>query len=490
MAGGILAQAKALSKTLQANTRVDLPDDIRKALGYFPRDLQARLDAQDRRFNVRVLHRRFGKTVREVAKLFERAVECPFPNGRYAYLAPTYAAAEDIAWMYVKEFHGALMRSVGRDPEPLQNASKLCVFVPTRLGGVSRIRLYGVDSPKQRLRGLYLDGVVFDEFAQIPWSVWAQQVRPMLSDDVRTGNDRLGRRNQWADFIFTPFGRNHAHTLFRKAEAWTRGDAVTEIDPVTEREIEIRRDDWHAALYKASETGIIAKDELAAAMYEMGRPKFEQEYECSFDAAVEGAVYAKDIEALRQMGRIRTDIIVNPLRPVHTAWDLGFDDACAIWFFQQIGDEVRIVDYLELRQHGLPQIVEKLAAKGYRYGYHLLPWDVAIHDIGSGKSRHAILRECGVHVTTVPKHNVFDGIPAVQALLPRCVFREQTTHRGIDGLALYRRDFDEQNDILREKPVHDWASHPSDAFRTLAMGLKRMRGTDEEPQSFRSAELG
>lgn len=487
---GILAQTKRLAKDLQSKSAVTIPDDVRGAMGYKPRVIQAELDGFDKRFNVRVLHRRFGKTVREVAKLIERATLCPYPNGRYGYLAPTYGAAEDIAWLYLSDMHGKLMRACGRDPEPLQNKGDLSVLVPTRAGQWARVRLYGVDSPKQRIRGLYLDGVVFDEFAWIPWSVWAQQVRPMLSDDVRAGKDFAGNRNQWADFIFTPFGRNHAHRMFTRAELWSKGLPVREQDPVTDREVEVFSDEWDARLYKASQTKIIDPRELAAARVDMGAAKYEQEYECSFDAAVEGAIYAHEIEQLRAAGRIGI-FPINPLLPVHTAWDLGFDDATAIWFYQEVAGEIRLIDYLEVINAGLPRIVELLAEKGYRYGIHLLPWDVVVGELGTGKTRASVLKELGVRITVVPKPKyVTDRIAATQAMLPLCRFHEGNTADGIDRVCLYRREYIEINGVYREKPIHDWSSHAADALGTLAMGRRKMRLEGERnPHDAKIAEL-
>lgn len=490
MAGGILAQTQRLVKAQQAKSAVILPDDIRAAMGYKPRSVQAELDGYDRRFNVRVLHRRFGKTVREVAKLIERAALCPYPNGRYAYLAPTYGLAEDIAWLYLKDFHGNLMRACGRNPEDYQQVGKLAVMVPTYGGNWSRVRLYGVDSPKQRIRGLYLDGGVGDEWAWIPPSVWTQQVRPMLSDKERTGVDLAGNRNQWFDFIFTPFGRNHAHTMFRRAELWSKGLPVREFDPVTDREQDVFSDEWDARLYKASQTGVIDPKELAQARVDMGAGKYEQEYECSFDAAVEGAIYARAIEALRVAGRVG-HFPVNPLLPVHTAWDLGFDDATAIWFFQEIAGEVRLIDYLEITNAGLPRTVELLAEKNYRYGHHYLPWDVTVGELGTGKTRASVLKELGVRIVVVPKtKHVTDGIAAVEAMLPLCRFNEDKCAGGMDALVLYRREFVETDGVFREKPIHNQASHAADAMRTLAMGRRRQRLEGEiDPHTARIAQL-
>lgn len=448
-----------------ASAHTRLPADIRELTGYSPRDWQHELEEVEKRFNVEVLHRRAGKSVMKINKLIERAIDCPFPDGRYAYCGPTYAQVEDIAWHYLKQFTKDI-------PGASEEKSKLAIHVPTRMGSTARIRLYGLDSPKQRIRGLYMDGCVFDEYAWIPPSAWTEQVRPMLTDENRQGVDMAGNANQWADFIFTPFGRNHAHTMFRNAQLWNDGLSVVMADPLTGEEVVVERDDFFAYMLKASESGLIGDTELASAKIDMGSAKYDQEYECSFDAAVEGAIYAREIEEARQQGRIGT-VPWNKLLPVNTAWDLGYDDATAIWFFQQVGKAVRIIDYYEANGADLSHYADVLANRGYRYGYHLLPHDVEVHELGTGKSRRAVLRELGVRVTTVAKHAPWDGIAAGRAVLGRCWFDAEKCADGLDRLALYRRKWDEKNQIFSQAPVHDWASHGADAFRGLAMGLRR-----------------
>lgn len=487
----LLAHARQLLKDTEDTRKLAIPDSpaaLDKIIGYTPRPLQAELDERDRRFNIRVLHRRFGKTVREVRKLIVRATWCPFEDGRYAYLAPTYSMAEDIAWVYLEKFVLKLYEHYHVEPRNWIEQSKLAVWLPTARGSRARIRLYGVDSPKQRLRGLYLDGAVADEWAEIPYSVFTEQVRPMLADDVRQGVDEWGNANQWMDFIFTPKGRNHAHTMFRKAEQWELGKATIEVDPDTQEEREVLRDDWSAAIYKASETGILGPRELEDMLIDMGKAKYEQEVECSFDAAIDGAIYAREIEMLRQSGAVHR-IPYNPLLPVDTAWDLGYDDATAIWFIQETAEGPGAIDYYEASGAGLDHYAGVMADRGYRYGRNYLPHDVEAHDIGSGKSRRSILQALGVRVTTVPKTSKWDQIAAVQALLPKCSFDEKKTAEGLDRLALYRRERNEKLGTLKQNPVHDWTSHGADAFATYAIGRRQFRKPGSNPNNQRAAEM-
>lgn len=476
MASTLQAKVKEFEKQItqeQGDTLNRLPPgfDLDRVIGYQPRDLQEWLEQQERRFNVEVVHRRFGKTYAKVRKLLDRAMHCPFTMGRYAYVAPTYGQAEDIAWAYLLTFGQRIYAELGLDERKWVDRSRMAIWVPTFNGSPARIRLYGVDNQKERLRGLYLDGLVLDEYAQIPPSVWTEQIRPMLSDDTRQGHDAKGRRNQWADFIFTPKGRNHAYELWRKADAWARGNPVRELDPEEGTETEVFSEEWFAARLPASETNVLSRRELAAAQREMGRQRYEQEYEVSFDAALEGAIYAPEIKWLRWQGRVQ-HMPYNPLLPVHTGWDLGWDDATAIWFAQVQDNELRVIDYYEASGAPLQHFAQVLADRGYTYGKHFLPHDVEVHELGSGKSRASILREMGVRVNTVPKHGVPDRIAAVQATLPICRFNEARTMEGLDRLALYRREYDEKKGVFREQPLHDWTSHAADAFGTLVMGIQ------------------
>ena len=310
----------------------------------------------------------------------------------------------------------------------------------------------------------------------------------MLADDVRAGKDALGLDNQWADFIFTPKGRNHAHRVFKNAETWERGEAVIEVDPESLVEKRTFRDNWSAALYKASETGILAQGELDDMLADMGRSKYEQEVECSFDAAIEGAIYARYIEDLRQAGGIRR-VPYNPLLPVDTAWDLGYDDATALWFIQDHAGGPAVIDYHEASGATIPYFAQVMADKGYRYGRNYFPHDVGQTHFGMEKSRRALLTEAGIRITCVPKHSPWDGIAAAQALLPKCIFDEKRCAEGLDRLALYHRQKDERLGTLRQNPVHDWTSHGADAFRTFAMGRRAFRRGTGDPNSQASAVM-
>ena len=265
-------------------------------IDYKPRDQQLLIhDAIDAsRFTVVVAHRRMGKTVSAINRLIKAAVTNTNPNPRYAYIAPTYAQAKRVAWDYLQEFTRPL--------NAIYNIAELRADFWGR-----RISLYGSDNPDS-LRGQYFDGVVIDEVGDQNPKIWNEIIRPALAD-------RLG----WALFIGTPKGRNHFSELRDRAA---------------------KEEGWKLLEFRASQTGIIPEKELNAARREMGEDKYAQEFECSFNAAVEGAYYGSLINDLEAKSRITT-IDRDDLCRSFVAWDLGYRD----WYYSFVL-QVRFVSWI------------------------------------------------------------------------------------------------------------------------------------------------
>lgn len=405
--------------------------------GYTPRSVQALLHARLKRFNVIVAHRRLGKTVFSINEIIDQALRCPRKSPRYAYISPTYSQSKRVAWDMLKDFTKAL-------PGVVTHEQALSVTVPRpQFDDEIKITLLGGDNPDS-IRGIYLDGCVLDEVAQIDPRVWTEVVRPALSD-------RLG----WAVFIGTPQGTNAFKKLYDHAK---NGE----------------NKNWFAALYKASQTGIIPPEELDDMKAEMPEEEYAQEFECSFNAALKGAYWGKEITALEEGGKI-TNVAHDPALQVDTFWDLGISDMTTIWFTQQTGLEVRVIDYYEMSGVGLDHYA-KVLKEGHRSAYnyrdHNFPHDGAARDLSSGKDRAAVMRELGIRVYVRPKYDVYDTINAARLLLPKCYFDEGRCHKGLEGLKGYERTWDSKNQVYQERPKHNWASHPADAFRLLAMCLK------------------
>ena len=385
------------------------------------------------RFGACVCHRRFGKTVLSLNHLQVAALECKRERPRFGFLAPTYTQAKAIAWDYLKHYASPLP---GVEPR----VSDLAINY-TGING-AQVRLFGADNPDS-LRGLYFDGVVLDEFGLMPPRIFSEVLRPALSD-----------RNGWALFLGTPAGKNQFYDVCEQAK---------------------RSADWFFALHRASETGLISADELASAKRDMTEDEYNQEYECSFEAAVKGSIYGKDIAIAEGDGRL-TGVPYDASLPVDTDWDLGVGDATAIWFSQSTrGGEVRLIDYHEASGEGLPYYAKLLKDKGYLYGQHYAPHDIAVRELGSGKSRLETAAALGLRFEVTPRVHgmagveIEEGINAARLLLARCWFDVVKTKPGLEALKHYRRDYNTRLNEFKATPVHDWASHAADAFRGLAV---------------------
>src|SRR5215831_13634452 len=231
---------------------------------YKPRPQFEPFHNRQERFAKIVAHRRFGKTVGCINELVRSALTNTrkFPAPRYSYIAPTYTQAKDIAWSYLKFYSQGIPGIEARE-------SDLTIIYPNG----AMIKLYGADN-YERMRGLYNDGCIIDEPAQIDPRAWPEVIRPTLSDYAG-----------WAVFIGTPHGRDWFYRIDRREDGAHLGG-------------------WSRAVLKASETGIIAPGELESLRTGLSEEQYAQEFECSFDAAVVGAYYGKLMQAADSDGRI------------------------------------------------------------------------------------------------------------------------------------------------------------------------------------------
>ena len=403
---------------------------------YKPREHQLKVHEllDGKRFAVVVAHRRFGKTVAALNHLIREAVLNEKETPSYAYIAPTYGQAKRVAWDYLVKYTTPLGGT--------NNISELRVDFWGR-----RIQLYGSDNPDS-LRGQFFDGVIIDEVGDQNPKIWTDIVRPALTD-----------RKGWCLFIGTPKGHNHFKELRDRAE---------------------KEEGWGLLEFKASETGVVDETELKAAKNEMGESKFRQEFECSFDAPIEGSYYGEMLNELEDKKHMQ-EIPREELSRTFTAWDLGMGDSTSIWVAQLVGTEVRLIDYYENHGVGLDHYVKWIKDNDYSKAEHILPHDVRVRELGTGKSRLEMLEDSGLEVKIAPRMGLDDGIQAVRRLLPRCWFNVPKVQNGLNCLRNYRRDYDEKRKIFFERPLHDWSSHGSDSFRYLALGLDEGHSTWSKP---------
>lgn len=413
---------------------------------YHPRAQFRAFHDRKTRFHVMVTHRRAGKTVASINDLIRGAVTTKLRAPRFAYIAPLRNQAKAVAWDYTKHYSRPI-------PDIKINESELRIDYPN--GG--QVRLYGADDPDQ-LRGIYLDGVVLDEHAQMQPRLFPEIIRPTLAD-----------RRGWACFIGSPMGRNAFCEMYEGARD---GFPVLQEDGSSLR---IRDAMWSAMMLKASVSGILPADELAALARSMTPEQYAQELECSFEAAIMGAYYGKLMSSLEADGRL-CKLSWDPKTPVSTAWDLGHHDPTAIWFFQTQGNEIRVIDYYESSgvgaSHYAAQILDR-KNRGWVFEHHIVPFDAEVADWGTGKTRVETLWGFGIKCRALPKTacEPEEGINEVRNILPRCRFDTDRCSRGIEALRQYRTEYDDKLGAFKARALHDWTSHAADAFRYLAMGI-------------------
>jgi hypothetical protein len=406
-------------------------ESVTVVIPYKPREAFLPYHSNTKRYAVTVAHRRAGKTVARLNKIIKEAITGP-NDGRYGYLCPTYTQAKDIAWNYLKHYTAPLLEHGGT-----KNEAELSVTLPN--GAI--IRLYGAES-YDRMRGLYFNGVALDEAQDIPPVALTQVILPALAD-----------KQGWLDAAGTPKGR--AGLLYDLK-------VMAEQNP----------DEWYFQELKASQTDILPADELDRLKKLMPANEYDQEMECSFDAAVSGAYYAKELTKADADGRI-TNVPHEPVLEVHTAWDLGMADSTSIVFWQQTNaGEIRVIDYYEASGHGLDHYIRVLRERDYTYGKHYAPHDIQVRELGTGKSRLEVARSLGLVFQLAPNISILDGINAVRAMLPKCYIDKTKCQTLIESLRLYREKIDDKRNVSLG-PLHDWTSHAADCIRYMAVSQKK-----------------
>lgn len=421
-----------------------MADVKRIVIDYKPRECFQPYHQSDKRFALTVAHRRAGKTVARINKLIRAAASTKIEAPRFGYLAPYYIQAKDIAWNYLQAYCRPILEMGGK-----VNQSELSV---TFAHNGAQIRLYGAENA-ERLRGLYFDGIVCDEAQDIAPTALTQVIMPALAD-----------RKGWLDMSGTPKGwGNLLGQTYKQA---------------------LENPDWYCQVLKASDTGLIDADELLRLRSMMPFNEYMQEFECSFDAAITGSYYAAEIQKATDEGRI-SRVPYDLALKVNTAWDLGVSDSTSIWFYSQVGREIRILDYYEASGYGLDHYAKVLDQKGYLYGKHYAPHDIQVRELGTGKSRWDIAKGLGITFQTLPADSVKDGIDLARMMISRMWFDEKKCAIGIDALRQYREKRDEKRGI-ELGPLHDWTSHAADAFRYLCAGFNE---TQPKRSEFESANI-
>ena len=406
--------------------------DIQIPYNFVPRDYQKPLYnaiPQGFRRGCTIWHRRAGKDKTFMNILAREAIQ---RVGTYFYILPYYAQARIVIW---ESYDKNGFRT--RDHIPPQLTKRVDNQKMTiELFNGSMIRFLGSDNIDS-IVGSNPVGVLFSEFSLHKPQAW-DYLRPILMEN-----------DGWAFFNGTPRGRNHFYDMYKKAKK----------DPT-----------WYCEKLTVEDTNVMTPEQIQSERDDnMPEPLIKQEFYCSFDASILGSYYGDIIQSQSNIQRVPYD----PQLEVNTAWDIGMSDNTTIWFFQLLGQEVRLIDTYSNYSQGLAHYVKVLKDKPYVYGYHALPHDIQVRELSTGYSRLRTLRGLGLtNVRVIPKASIEDGINAVRQILPRCYFDSERCDDGVEALIHYHAEYSDKNKVLNRQPVHDWSSHYADAFRMLAQSIR------------------
>jgi hypothetical protein len=329
--------------------------------------------------------------------------------------------AKRIAWEYTKEYAAPLLEQV--------HEAELRVT----LKNMAKLYLLGAENA-DALRGLYLDGAVLDEYAMIKPSTVSQIILPCISD-----------RNGWLVKMGTPKGKNHFYNDYKRAVA----------DPTQ-----------FAMVLKASESGIISKEELELIKSHMDHSDYQQEYECSFDAALKGAIYGSEMELAESEGRVG-DFELDPNLPTDVVTDLGYTDDTVLAFFQMSRSGILVHEVYSNNEQEWDVYMDEIDSHDVRDVY--LPHDAKAKNLQTGRSIVEQTIKRGYRPRIVPDHKLRDGISATRKLLPYVYWNLPLCSGAIEAMKSYRREWDDKLGCYRDRPVHDWSSHIADTIRYLGV---------------------
>mgnify|MGYP000594331085 FL=1 len=397
---------------------------------------------------IEIAHRRWGKD--EIVL----AATCELAHRRvasYWHCMPEYEQARKALWNGVNAHTGRRRIDEAFPPDLRESKDEQQMLIKFRNG--STWQLIGSDRYDATV-GAGVAGIAYSEWALANPSAWAYH-RPMLEEN-----------NGWAAFITTPRGNNHAKAMLDHARA--------------------HPERWFAEVSSVLDTGALTADQLAESLAEyqalygddLGRAQFEQEYLCSFNAAILGAYWGAEMAAADREGRMQA-VAIHPDYPVHTAWDLGKAVNNPIWCFQVIPGEPgpRIVDFYRPDTDDLEQWCLWLSERGY-VGNDYVPHDILTEEWGTGRNRFETLRLLKRKPTRVAKVSVAEGINAGRQTIKLARFhagddeRGERCELGCDGLKNYRREWDDELKTFRDHPVKDWAEHIGSSFRYLSLGWR------------------
>jgi phage terminase large subunit len=382
---------------------------------------------------VLVWHRRAGKDTSAWNYLIYTAYE---KKGVYYYVFPTFAQGRKVLWDSMTMDGIKFLDFI---PKPLiANINNQEMKIRLKNGSI--IQIVGSDN-YDAIMGTNPSGCIFSEYSVQDPNAW-QYIRPIL--DANKG---------WAIFVFTPRGANHAKELYDMAS---------------------NNPEWFCQRLTVTDTGVISIEDLDKIRAEgTSEDMIQQEWFCSFTQGIVGSYYSTYVQQAKDENRIGK-VPWNEQARVYTAWDIGQSDpACIIWF-QLIGKEIHCIDYYESDRLGLTGFADIVKKKPYIYDEHFAPHDMAVEEFSTGTSRFILAKEMGLNFTILPtlKQSKIEAIESVRGRFNRVWLDEKKCARLLLCLENYRKEWNDRMQAYKEKPVHDWASHGSDAFSYMMLAVK------------------
>lgn len=311
----------------------------------------------------------------------------------------------------------------------------------------SILQCIGADSHATSLRGTNPYAVILSEFAYYEDPTVLDTVSPILAAN-----------SGWLAINSTPQGKNTFYTVFKMAQELP---------------------DWFVDVKTVYDTNHISGEALEAERKRMSPELFAQEYLCSFDRGIDGAIFGKALNQLRVAGHI-TSVVHQPGLLVHLCMDIGLSkgNATTLIWFQVIGDGtiINIIDCYSSENLGLDfyasVIQEKQQKYGYKMGVLLAPHDLAVREWGAGAvTRYEKARALDLNFTILEQHLLADQIENALTHFPKIWIDAVKCKSLIDALENYYREWDEQRQVYKPKPVHNWASNYASAFMGIFLGL-------------------
>lgn len=354
--------------------------------------------------------------------------------GNYYYTFPTYSQAKKALWegrgkdgvRYLDYFPKGLI-----DGKPNDTEMKI------KYKNGSLFQLIGVEDA-DKVVGTNPRGIVFSEFSLQNPKAW-EYLRPILAEN-----------KGWAIFNYTPRGKNHGYKLYEMAK---------------------NNPKWFVSKLTIDDTHVLTKEDIDEERRSgMTEDMIQQEFYCSFISAIQGSIYWKEVDEAEKNNQF-IDVPYDPRLLVHTVWDLGKNDTNCIGFYQSNGITVRKIDYLSGNRKGLPDWIRELKRKPYNFGNHFAPHDIAVSDYSTtgNKSRLEVAADLGIEFKIVPNLFIQDGIEAGRRFFKRLYVDKTRCAEWLEAIPQYSREYDEENKIFKDRPLHDWTSHYADEHRYASL---------------------